>query len=61
MWEGRQLLGTIFLRWRRKHVLDACGCDICLLCDRKVPQTDSFFCFSMFPTELTFISMVDVG
>lgn len=22
MWEGRQLLGTIFVRWRRKHYLD---------------------------------------
>lgn len=22
MWEGRELLGTIFVRWRRKHCLD---------------------------------------
>lgn len=26
MWEGRQLLGTIFVRWRRKHCWDIYCC-----------------------------------
>ncbi|KAI5349490.1 hypothetical protein L3X38_002377 [Prunus dulcis] len=47
MWEGRQLLGTIFVRWRRKHCLDNCVfCFVSLTFDKIIlPSAFVFFEF----------------